>query len=198
MVFDMQTDFEKYSDDELICMFRSGDSSVGDYLMEKYKALVKKKARLYYLEGGDHEDLLQEGMLGLFKAIREYSPEKEASFMTFASLCINRHMLSAIEAAGRKKNMALNGAVSLDLMRESRSGAALGISPDPETIFMEQEAADELLEEIKKSLSPMENRVLELYLDGLDYREIAKRMEKSEKSIDNALQRIRGKVKKRK
>lgn len=194
----MYTDLKKYSDDELIRKFRSGDISVGDYLVEKYKALVKKKARLYYLEGGDHEDLLQEGMLGLFKAIREYSPEKEASFPTFASLCINRHMLSAIEAAGRKKNRALNEAVSLDAVNDSGTGAAFGIAPDPETIFMEQEAADELLKKIQERLSPMENKVLDLYLEGLDYKEIAKRMEKSEKSIDNALQRIRGKVKNRK
>jgi RNA polymerase sporulation-specific sigma factor len=193
----MGSDLKKYSDEELIRLYRGGYPQIGDYIVEKYKPLVKKKARLFFLEGGDHEDLLQEGMFGLFKAMREFDPKKEASFATFASLCVSRQMLSAIEAAGRKKHKALNESVSIDSIGETASTALIGISPDPETILVEQESADELLKSIKEVLSPMEKKVLDLFLEGLDYRQIAARMEKSEKSIDNALQRIRGKVKKR-
>ncbi|HIV17425.1 MAG TPA: sigma-70 family RNA polymerase sigma factor [Candidatus Alectryocaccobium stercorigallinarum] len=192
----MHADLKKYTDNELIEMFRAGDAAVGDHLVEKYKGLVKKKARLYYLEGGDHEDLLQEGMLGLFKAMSEYDPKKEASFLTFAGLCINRQMLSAIEAAGRKKHRALNESVPLEEVGDSASENGISAALDPEAIFMEQETEQELIKRIKENLSPMEYGVLELYLDGLDYRQIAAEMGKSEKSIDNALQRIRGKLKK--
>ncbi len=192
----MINDLEKKSDEEIIELFRGGDASAGDYILEKYKPLVKKRARLYFLEGGDHEDLLQEGMLGLLKAVREYDKERNASFPTFAALCVNRQMLSAIEAAGRKKHKALNESVSLDVIEDASTDEISMASSDPATLIMEREAAYELRNNINKSLSPMEKSVLELFLDGFDYRQIAHRLGKSEKSIDNALQRIKGKVKK--
>ena len=192
----MTNDIEKRSDEEIIEMFRGGDTQAGHYILEKYKPLVKKRARLYYLEGGDHEDLLQEGMIGLLKAVREYDKGRESSFPTFASLCVNRQMLSAIEAAGRKKHKALNESVSLDVMEDASADESATTASDPATLIMEWEAADELRNNIYKSLSAAEKSVLELYLEGFDYRQIAHHLGKSEKSIDNALQRIKGKVKK--
>lgn len=191
----MNSNLKKYSDEELIERFQKGDLSVEDYLIDKYKALVRKKARLYFLEGGDQEDLLQEGMIGIFKAIREYDPGRNTSFFTFAEVCINRQMLSAIQSATRKKNKVLNESVSLNDVNDSGLNSALGTYPDPETIFVEQEAADALLQDINKKLSPMEKRVLDMYLSGMDYLEIAEALGKKGKSIDNALQRIKKKIK---
>ena len=192
----MINDLEKRSDEEIIGMFRSGDAQAGHYILEKYKPLVKKRARLYYLEGGDHEDLLQEGMIGLLKAVREYDKGRESSFPSYAALCVNHQMLSAIEAAGRKKHKVLNESVSLEAMGDDFNEKSGAVDYDPETLLVEREAANELRSSIYKSLSAMEKSVLELYLEGLDYRQIAHQLEKSEKSIDNALQRIKGKVKK--
>ena len=190
-------DYPAFSDLELHAMYLSGDADAGNELVLRYRRLVKICIRPYFLAGGDSEDLLQEGMLGLFKAVREYDPERAASFFTFAELCITRQMLSAIEAASRKKHMPLNESVSIEAMDETQASGAFGIADGPETIFVEKEAAEQLLSDINEKLSPMERRVLELYLSGLDYLQIAKVMEKPGKSIDNALQRVRGKIRKR-
>lgn len=184
---------EQLTDEELIGIYQRGDTQVGEFLINKYKGLVRKKARLYYLEGGDQEDLLQEGMMGLFKAIREYDAGKGASFYTFAGLCINRQMLSAIEAAGRKKHQVLNESLSLEQLAETGDTACIGIVEEPGSILEKQESANRMLAALKKKLSPMEKEVLGLYLDGLDYLQIADSLGKSGKSIDNALQRIRRK-----
>lgn len=186
-------DYTKYSDEELIEILRAGDSGVEDFLMNKYKSLVRQKARKLYLEGGDTEDLLQEGMVGLFKAVREYDPAKEASFRTFAELCMTRQMYTAIAAANQKKHEMLNRYVSLS-EDEQEERSMIAVIPGPEDVLIENDAADELLEKIKKTLSRMELKVLELYLEGQDYREIAASINKSEKSIDNALQRIKTKA----
>lgn len=187
---------EKLTDEELIGTYRKGSLDAMTDLIIRYKPLVKNRARLFYLEGGDREDLLQEGMIGLFKAIKEYDAEKEASFATFARLCITRQMLSAIEAAGRKKHMFLNESLSIEQLDEGQIADRVGVADGPEKIFFEQEDSKLLMENINRSLSKMEKQVLDLYISGMDYLEIADMMGKSGKSIDNALQRIRNKIKK--
>ena len=186
--------YDAYSDEELLAMLRNGESSVAEYLMEKYKPLVRKRARALYLAGGDHEDLLQEGMLGLYKAVREYQPEREASFLTFAGLCISRQMYSAVLSAQRKKHHPLNTSISLNELEENQEEYNLGTAESPEAILLDQEAAENLKSRISENLSPFEKKVLDLYLSGLDYLQIAERLGKPAKSIDNALQRIRAKV----
>ena len=187
---------EKLTDEELIGTYRKGSLDAMTDLIIRYKPLVKNRARLFYLEGGDREDLLQEGMIGLFKAIKEYDAEKEASFATFARLCITRQMLSAIEAAGRKKHMLLNESLSIEQLDEGQIADSVGVADGPEKIFFEQEDSKLLMENINRNLSKMEKQVLNLYISGMDYLEIADMMGKSGKSIDNALQRIRNKIKK--
>lgn len=187
---------EKLTDEELIGIYRKGSLDAMTDLIIRYKPLVKNRARLFYLEGGDREDLLQEGMIGLFKAIKEYDAEKEASFATFARLCITRQMLSAIEAAGRKKHMLLNESLSIEQLDEGQIADRVGVADGPEKIFFEQEDSKLLMENINRNLSKMEKQVLDLYISGMDYLEIADMMGKSGKSIDNALQRIRNKIKK--
>ena len=169
---------------------RAGNRDVEDHLMNKYKNLVKNKARQLYLAGGDRDDLLQEGMWGLFKAIREYRPDREASFFTFAELCITRQMYSAIAASQAKKNSILNESLSLSDIHEMTGSYEEG----PEVVMLERENEKELQRRIRAKLSPLEGQVLDGYLSGMDYREIAEELGKPPKSIDNALQRIKTKI----
>ena len=193
----MKSAISGLSDEELIKLYRDDDAAAISELIIRYKPLVTNRARLYYLEGGDREDLLQEGMIGLFKAVKEFDCQKEAAFATFARICITRQMLSAIEAAGRKKHIFLNESLSLEQLSEVQLADRAGMADGPEKIFFEQENIKQLIESINEKLSPMEKRVLELYISGMDYIEIANTMNKSIKSIDNALQRIRNKLKNR-
>ena len=195
--------YERMTDEQLIDELRGGDQGVMDFVMVKYKSMVRKKARAMYLLGGENEDLIQEGMIGLIKAVRDYNPEQGASFQSFAELCVSRQMYSAIEASKRKKHLPLNSYVSL-----YESGDAEGndkktplidmIEPvrenDPETLYFSREYTEAFVEQLKEQLSPLENHVLYLHLVGTDYRTIAEILEKSPKSIDNALQRIRTKA----
>lgn len=187
-------DFDKYSDEELIVMFRQGSLEIEDYLMEKYKNFVRAKARAMYLIGGDTDDLIQEGMIGLFKAIRDYDDAKEASFLTFARLCIDRQLYHAIESSNRLKNQPLNYYVSLS---DSSSEDELfeHWEESPESIVLDRENMKEMIMAIRQACSPFENHVLDLYMRGYDYRQIAEMMDKTPKSIDNAIQRIRNKAK---
>ena len=218
------------TDEELIMRSRGGDSAATDFVMEKYKGLVRRKAADLFLPDGDRDDLIQEGMLGLFKAVRDYDSGKEASFATFANLCVTRQLYTAVEAAGRKKHQPLNTALSYDAVlpmdgagAESEqgrrngshsqrggsgtlhSGSGNGASflellaseeNDPELQYISQESSRQLEESIYSVLSPMERKVLDLYLSDLDYREIAAQLDKDPKSMDNALQRIKTKVRK--
>lgn len=162
-----------------------------DLLLNRYKSLVRAQSRMRFLIGGDEEDLIQEGMIGLYKAVRDYDESRGASFKTFATLCISRQMAKAVETSGREKNRPLNSSVALtDEEWESQMKDEIN---SPEAIVLNQESENELLTKIKKSLSPMEQRVLDLYLTGADYREIAEKIHKTPKSIDNTLQRIRRK-----
>lgn len=188
-----------YSDEELIEKLREGDAEIADYIMEKYKPLVRKKTNAMYLIGGETEDLIQEGMIGLFKAVRDFAPEKEASFFTFAEICISRQLYSALEASNRKKHMPLNTYISFSDQDDSEGVQLEQIVTEqtlsPEQILIEQEHKQEFFTKLEEKLSPMERKVLYLYLDGSNYTEIAAIMSKTPKSIDNTLQRIRGKVK---
>jgi RNA polymerase sporulation-specific sigma factor len=185
--------FEDYTDEELIARYREcRDPDIVDYLLVKYKPLVISKTRMLFLTGGEHDDLLQEGMLGLFKAVRDYRPEASASFATFAGICVERNIYQAIEKAQRLKNKPLNEAVSMSEMEDQASGKDM--HRDPAEIMIGEENAGVLRKEISRCLSKLENRVLDLFLEGKDYREIAQLLDRSPKSIDNALQRIRGKV----
>lgn len=186
--------YEGIPDERLILRLRSGETGIEDYLLEKYKKTVRSLARELYLAGGDREDLLQEGMLGLFKAIRDYNPDENASFRTYASLLISRQMYTAVLSAGRKKHRPLNSSISISELQESQKDAELGAADSPENILIDFENARSLREEIDQTLSGMEREVLDCYLDGMDYHQIAEKMSRSPKSIDNAIQRIRGKV----
>ena len=184
------------SDNELIILARNGNEMAEEILAKRYGKLVRVCARQFFLVGGDGEDLIQEGMLGLLNAIRKYDPLCDASFKTYAERCIRNRLLTAVESANRMKNDPLNRGISLDVLQREDDG---GIHSEqmavrcPEDIILERERATEIRAEYKKRLSKFETDVLERYLDGLTYREIAALMGKTEKSIDNAVQRIRKK-----
>lgn len=184
--------WENTADEELVVLARSGDSEVAEYLLEKYKDLVTKKARAMYLIGGETDDLIQEGMIGLFKAVRDYRTDKEASFATFAGLCIDRQLYTAIQNSMRQKHMPLNSYISLSVEDEN-SFRELWMD-NPEAIVIDQESADSMGKEIHRLLSPLENKTLSLYLKGYSYTQIAQELGRTPKSVDNALHRIRAKI----
>lgn len=187
--------YDGIKDEELISRFKNGESEILDYLMEKYKNMVRKKARNMFLIGGENDDLIQEGMIGLFKAVRDYQPDRDAAFQTFASICVDRQIYNAIQSSNRQKHQPLNSYISLseqDGENEEHLGDNWG--ENPESIIIDQENVQDLEQEITATLSPMENQVLEYYLAGNGYGEIAQIMGKTPKSIDNALQRIRIKI----
>ena len=191
--------YDTCSDEELIEKLRQGEDDITDYILEKYKPLVRKRTNAMYLIGGENEDLIQEGMIGLFKAIRDYRSDRDTSFYHFAEICINRQLYTALETSNRKKHMPLNSYISLSA-QESEGGlrmedVLLGQSQSPEQMVIEQEVLQDFRKKLIGNLSKMENRVLALYLDGNNYIQIAGIMDKSPKSIDNAMQRIRQKIK---
>lgn len=195
--------YEKMTDEQLIAALRKGESEIMDFIMEKYKYLVRKKAKAMFLLGGENDDLIQEGMIGLFKAVRDYDLALETSFASFAELCISRQMYSAIEASKRKKHIPLNSYVSLyeegDTSEENKRPPLIDtIQPDrennPEELFLNKEYFRQAESMLKEQLSDLENRVLYLHLLGTEYRTIAKLIGKSPKAVDNALQRIKNKA----
>lgn len=192
-------EYKEYSDEELIVLLRQGEDSIMDFLMNKYKPLVRKKTNALYLIGGENDDLIQEGMIGLFKAIRDFQVEKETSFYHFAEICITRQLYSAVEASNRKKHIPLNTYVSLfgdgadqEMELEDQLGSH---QENPEKLVIEQEIWRDFYKKLFAGLSSMEQKVLGLYLEGSNYVQIAEIMGKEPKSIDNALQRIRQKIK---
>lgn len=192
--------YQNLSDEELIQRLRAGDAGIMDYVLYKYKPLVRKKANAMFLIGGDTDDLIQEGMIGLFKAIRDFRQEKEASFYHFAEICITRQIYSAVEASNRKKHAPLNTYVSFysETGEEGQPLSEVLISEsadNPEERMIEQENLEQFLLKLRGSLSKMECNVLDDYLSGLNYQQIAEKMNKSPKAIDNALQRIKAKMK---
>lgn len=194
--------YDNCADEELLGQAKEGNAEIIEYIMEKYKDLVRKKARALYLMGGDNDDLIQEGMIGLFKAIRDFDPTRETSFQSFADMCIMRQLYSAIQASNRQKHVPLNTYVSLYSGTVSQDKREIPLQEvlassgldNPEDMVISQENARMMEEELKNSLSKYEREVLRLYLDGKDYAEIGSMMGKTQKSIDNALQRIRRKM----
>lgn len=195
--------YEECTDEELIQSLRDGDGRVMDFLMEKYKGLVRSKAKSMYLLGADGEDLIQEGMIGLFKAVRDYDAGRDASFFTFADLCISRQMYTAVQASTRKKHAPLNRYVSLsqEAFQEDENGGRVVFEPEdsrernPEELVIARENVELLEKTIEKELSPLEKQVLDLHLTGMGYIQIARVLGRDAKSMDNALQRIKGKLK---
>ncbi len=196
-------DYEQCTDEELILRLRDGENQVTDYIMDKYKNLVRSKAGSMYILGADKDDLIQEGMIGLFKAVRDYDSGRDASFFTFAELCISRQMYSAIQAADRKKHRPLNSYISLygsgdeaNTENEKLMGELADTGLDPETLIIDRLNVEELEKRMEQELSLFEKQVLDLYITGMGYAQIAKVLGKDEKSTDNALQRTKAKVKK--
>ncbi len=201
----MQDLYGQCSDEELILRLRDGEENITDYIMDKYKNLVKSKAKSMYILGADSDDLIQEGMIGLFKAVRDYDSGRDASFFTFADLCISRQMYTAVQASRRMKHAPLNSYISLyghvasgseqgeeaQLLNLLSSKAELS----PEEMMIDKENVKSLEQTIERELSTFEKQVLDLYLTGMSYVQIAKVLGRDGKSADNALQRIKGKLK---
>lgn len=200
----MEKNYNKLSDIELIELSREGESGVTDFIMNKYKNLVRSKAQSMYILGADNDDLIQEGMIGLFKAVRDFDCGRDASFFTFADLCISRQMYKAIQASKRQKHTPLNTYVPLYGGNENSENDGLSLAEtlfsttdlNPEDIVINRESAAELKTMIEQLLSPFEMQVFDLYLTGMTYSQIAKVLGKEEKATDNALQRVKSKVKK--
>ena len=191
----MQTQYselEQMSDEALCTALQNGTSAAGDILAHRYRKLVRCCAHPYFLAGGDSEDLLQEGMFGLIKAMREFRADREASFQTFAEVCIRSRLCSVIRASRAGKHSPLNESVPLNafLLDAQPQYSQL----DPEDLLIDREKAAALLNQVRSQLSELEVRVLDLYLDGCSCGEIAATVGKSYKSVDNAVQRIRRKV----
>lgn len=193
--------YQDRADEDLILALRSGEKEITDYLMNKYKNLVRKKAKALYLIGGDTDDLIQEGMIGLFKAVRDYQPDKDSSFFHFADLCIARQMYNAVEASNRKKHAPLNSYVPLYADEKDADGVNLvdvlgGMDEsNPEELLINQENRKDFQMKVKENLSAMEQEVLTYYLQGFGYIQIAEAMGREPKAVDNALQRIKKKLK---
>ena len=194
--------YNEINDEELIARYMDGDKRVVDFLMEKYKYLVRGQAGNMYLLGADHEDLLQEGMIGLFKAIRDYDPGRDASFQTFAKLCISRQIFTAIEASNRHKHAPLNSYTSLssedsEQYKEARERLIrMTAIESPEETLIDKENMAQLEERLRSELSPLEKQVLDLYYIGMSTREIAAILGRTEKATDNAFQRLKSKMRK--
>jgi RNA polymerase sporulation-specific sigma factor len=197
--------WDQLSDDEIISMIHGGDSYAMDFMLTKYKSLVKNKAKALFLIGGDKEDLIQEGMIGLYKAIRDYDTDKDSTFYSFADLCISRQIYTAIKASNRKKNIPLNTYVSLyapayseNADQDEKETLADVMSQNkisnPEELVIDKESTSMLEYELVRHLSQFEKTVLDLYLHDYSYLQIADKLKKEPKSIDNALQRIRLKL----
>ncbi len=193
------------SDEELIIRIREGESDITDHIMNKYKDMVRTKAASMYILGADRDDLIQEGMIGLFKAVRDYDAGRDASFRTFADLCISRQMYTAIQASNRKKHAPLNSYISLYAKMDGHE-EELEFSldqiledindKDPESMMIDRENIEDIESFIESGLSEFEQAVLELHMTGMGYAEIAKVLGKDEKSTDNALFRLKNKIRK--
>ncbi|WP_117155649.1 RNA polymerase sporulation sigma factor SigH [Paraliobacillus quinghaiensis] len=196
------TNLEKLEDDELIMLVHRGHSQALDFLIKKYKVFVRAKARTYFLIGADQEDIMQEGMIGLYKAIRDYKGDKLSSFRAFAELCVTRQIITAIKTATRQKHIPLNSYVSFDKpIYDEESVRTLldvftdsNVVDDPQELLINQEKYGVMEGKLAEVLSELEQEVLALYLDGCTYQEISCELKRHVKSIDNALQRVKRKL----
>ncbi|MNH87890.1 RNA polymerase sigma-H factor [compost metagenome] len=197
----MLSEYDFISDEEIVEIFRGGDSGALEHLINKYRNFVRAKARSYFLIGADREDIVQEGMIGLYKAIRDFKGDKLSSFKAFAELCITRQIITAIKTATRQKHIPLNSYVSLDkpIYDEDSDRTLMDVICgtqvlDPEELIINQEEFIGLEDKMAEILSDLERKVLMLYLDGRSYQEIAEDLKRHVKSIDNALQRVKRKL----
>lgn len=197
------SDLNVLTDESIVKMAQEGSSTAYEYLIDKYKELAKIKSKTYFIAGGDNEDVIQEGMIGIFKAVRDYDEEKNASFRTFAELCINRQIVNAIKGANRQKHQILNESVSLNAGEELENEdvqplaerlASANPDDDPEAMMLMKEVVDYLKANDRDIFSPLESKVWGEMLKGKTYREIALVLRKSPKTIDNAMQRIKKKI----
>lgn len=197
--------YEEMTDEQIVQLAQAGEEPALVYLLNKYKNFVRSKARSYFLIGADHEDIVQEGMIGLFKAIRDYREDRLSSFRAFAELCITRQIITAIKSATRKKHIPLNTYVSLsrpvyddgesertliDVLQTARVS-------DPEEALIGRESYEAIARDIETILSPLERQSLALYLQGLSYQQIAAALGRSTKCVDNAIQRVKKKLEER-
>jgi len=196
-------EYSKLEDEEIVLLGRRGDKNATEFLINKYKSLVKAKAKTYFLIGADREDVVQEGMIGLYKATRDYQRDKSMAFKTFAELCITRQMITAVKNATRQKHIPLNTYISLnrkvyddDSDKTFLDMISDEIVQDPEQLLITKEEVSGIENKMGEILSSFEWEVLSLYLNGKSYTEIAKELNKPVKSVDNALQRVKKKVEK--
>jgi len=195
--------FAEITDEEVVAHAKNGDELATEYIINKYKNFVRVKAKSYFLVGADREDIIQEGMIGLYKAIRDFKADKLSSFRAFAELCITRQIITAIKTATRQKHIPLNSYISLNkpiydddsdrTMLDILSGAKI---TDPEEVFINHELSGDIREKIQENLSELESQVLMSYLEGKSYQEMARELNRHVKSIDNALQRVKRKIEK--
>lgn len=197
----MKSDYRLVADEDIVESVREGNSDALDYLIMKYRNFVRAKARSYFLIGADREDIIQEGMIGLYKSIRDYRGDKLASFRAFAELCITRQIITAIKTATRQKHIPLNSYISLDkpIYDEESDRTLLDVIcgsavTDPAELMIHREEFSGLEDKMSEILSELERQVLMLYLDGRSYQEIAQELDRHVKSIDNALQRVKRKL----
>lgn len=197
--------YKEITDEEVVSYAKNGDELATEFIINKYKNFVRVKAKSYFLVGADREDIIQEGMIGLYKAIRDFKADKLSSFRAFAELCITRQIITAIKTATRQKHIPLNSYISLNkpiydddsdrTMLDILSGANAKIA-DPEEVFINHELSGDIREKIQENLSDLESQVLMSYLEGKSYQEMARELNRHVKSIDNALQRVKRKIEK--
>jgi RNA polymerase sporulation-specific sigma factor len=197
------SEFKEISDEEVVIRAKNGNTNAQEYLINKYENFVKTKAKSYFLIGADKEDIYQEGMIGLYKSIRDFNPEKLTSFKAFAEICVTRQIITAIKTATRQKHIPLNTYVSLNkpIYDEESDRTLLDVLSglkitDPEELIISKEEMLHIEKEMGRVLSDLEMEVLMSYLDGKSYQEIACDLDRQAKSIDNALQRVKRKLEK--
>ncbi len=200
---ELKKKYNDYLDEELVLIAKEGNYEVQEYIINKYENFVKSKAKSYFLIGADKEDIYQEGMIGLFKAMRDFKADKLSSFKAFAELCITRQIITAIKTASRQKHKPLNTYISInkplydeESEKTLEDTLILNKTYDPEEIVVSKEKLKTLQDEMNESLSSLELEVLTYYLSGKSYHEIAIKLQRQAKSIDNALQRVKRKLEK--
>ncbi|MFZ4508240.1 MAG: RNA polymerase sporulation sigma factor SigH [Fimbriimonas sp.] len=200
-MIDNPSAFGTMQDEEVVNLAKSGHLGATEFLISRYRPLVENKAKAYFVVGADREDVIQEGMIGLYKAIRDFRNDRLSKFRPFAELCVTRQIITAVKTATRQKHVPLNGYVSLhrSLTGEAQDGSLLDVLPDetsesPEQSVFEDKLPPNLEELVKHVLSDLERKVLRCYLDGLSYREMSGSLDCHTKSIDNALQRVKRKI----
>jgi RNA polymerase sporulation-specific sigma factor len=196
-------EYQQRVDEDLVAIAKTGDNLAMEYLLNKYKNFVRIKAKSYFLIGADREDIIQEGMIGLYKAVRDFKADKLSSFRAFAELCITRQIITAIKTATRQKHIPLNQYISLNkpIYDEDSERTLLDVmasqkTSDPEELVINQEVSEDIKERIQENLSDLESQVLLSYLEGKSYQEMARDLNRHVKSIDNALQRVKRKIEK--